>query len=1114
MRKSIALAPKLLLTAAAALAAASTIRADDAPAETRLMRFPATNGREIVFSYADQLYTVPAEGGSARRLTNGPGYAVFPRFSPDGAQLAFTAQYDGNTEVYLMPAGGGTPKRLTYTATLGRDDLGDRMGPNNIVMAWKNRTPEVLFRSRRISFNDFNGQLYSVGTDGDLPRQLPVPRGGFMSFSPDDTKMAYNRVFREFRTWKDYRGGMADDIWIYDLKTGGLENITNNPAQDIIPMWGPNNRIYFLSDRPADGAKRLNLYSYDLATKATAQHTHFTDFDIKFPSMGGGMIVFEEAGYIWSFDLKTGASKRVPIRVSDDFVTSRNELINVAKYVEDLSPSPDGKRAVVNARGETFTVPAKDGPTRALSAKDGVHERDAAWSPDGKSIAYISDETGENEIYVRAQDGTGTPVQVTKGATTYYFAPAWSPDSKKLLWGDRLQRLSFVDVDSKQVTVIDTATAFEINQYAWSPDSKWVTWTRPEDNSLQKVWLYSLDSGRKIEATDGWYESGVPAFSDDGKFLLLASGRDFNVTTSDIELEHVYRNLERVYLLALSKDTESPFKPKDDEVAIAAAPKADDKTADAKDGKDSKDAKKDEAAKAVTVKVDEDGIRDRLIGLPVTPGNYENIHSVGDKVYYLRDDPNEDGQGGGEKTLLVYDLKERKETDLGSIDDYDLSFDNKRMLVAKGKDYAIIDAPSAKVEFKDKLPLDGLEMRVDRRAEWTQIYNECWRQMRDYFFSPTMNGANWQAMHDKYAALVPYAQTRYDLTYLIGELIGELHSGHTYVGGGDRPQAPRVPMGLLGAELSRDAQSRAYRIDRILKGENWTTAERSPLTEIGVNVKEGDFILAVDGRPVRDMANIFEALVGKAGKQVVLRVNSKPSDEGARSVTVVPTDNEAPLYYRTWVQHNIDYVSEKTGGQVGYVHIPDMGFEGLSEFAAHFYPQIRKKAIIIDDRGNGGGFVSPMVIERLSRMLVMVEKPRNASPAPNPNDMIVGPKVVLMDEFSASDGDIFPYRFRMDHLGKLIGKRSWGGVVGIRGTLPIVDGGFINKPEFAPYAKDGKDWPVEGHGVDPDIVVDNDPAKEFAGVDQQLDRGIQEILEELKANPGTLPPPPPFPDRT
>jgi tricorn protease len=1077
------------------------------PDGTRLLRFPATDGHQVVFSYADQLYTAPLEGGIARRLTNGPGYAVFPRFSPDGKQLAFTAQYDGNTEVYLMPSDGGIPKRLTYTATIDRDDLGDRMGPNNIVMGWKNTSPEVLFRSRRRSYNPFNGELLSVGLDGDLPKQLPVPRGGFLSFSPDDTKMAYNRIFREFRTWKDYRGGMADDVWIYDFKTGSVEDITNNPAQDIIPMWAPNNRIYFLSDR----TKRMNLFSYDLATKATAQLTDFKDFDIKFPSLGGGVIVFEEAGYIWSYDTAKGAASRIPIVVKDDSVTSRPELIKVAKYIEGVSTSPDGKRVVVSARGNTFTVPAKYGATRDLSSKSGVHERDSAWSPDGKWIAYISDESGENELYVRAQDGTGEAVQVTSGADTYYYGPKWSPDSKKLLWSDRLQRLRYVTVATKAVTLVDTASAFEIREYSWSPDSQWVAWTRPEDARIARVWLYSLASARKFPVTDGWYVSGGPDFSDDGKFLVLESSRDFNRTMSDIEFEYVYDNLQRVYLIALSKDTESPFKPKSDEVQVAAEPKPDEKPADAKE------AKKD-APKEVTVKVDEDGIMDRLIGLPIAASNYKSMRTVGGKVYYIRQDTFDgnflDPGVAKPTTLLVYDLKDLKETELGTASDFEITADGKKMLLAIGKEFAIIDLPTAKFEVKDKLSFDGLEMTVDRRAEWAQIYNECWRQMRDFFFSPTMNGADWAAMHDKYAALVPYAQTRYDLTYLLGELIGEIHSGHTYVGGGDRPMAPRIATGLLGAELSRDPSSRAYRIDRILRGENWEASHRSPLTEIGVNVSEGDYILAVDGRPVRDMANIYSALVGKAGKQVALRVNSKPVDEGSRTVTIVPIADEAPLYYETWVRHNTDYVSKKTGGQVGYIHIPDMGPEGLAEFAKHFSPQLRKRALIIDDRGNGGGNVSPLIIERLSRQLVMFQKARNADPNTNPADMQLGPKLLLMDEFSASDGDIFPYRFKMDGLGKLVGKRSWGGVVGIRDTLPIVDGGFLNKPEFAPYAKDGKSWPIEGHGVDPDIVVDNDPATEFSGVDQQLDRAIEEILKELKTNGQGIPPPPPFPDRS
>jgi tricorn protease len=1121
---------RLLLPALCALVvSATTVLAQvpaDAKAQTRLLRFPTTNGSQIVFTYAGNLYTVGMDGGTARRLTSTTGYNSFPRFSADGKMLAFTAQYDGNTEVSVMPADGGEPKRLTFTATLGRDDISDRMGPNNIVLGWKNLKPEIAFRSRMRTFNDFNGQLYTVGLNAELPQQLPVPRGGFLSFSPDDSKMAYNRVFREFRTWKRYRGGMADDIWIFDFKTGALENITNNEAQDIIPMWAPNNKIYFLSDR--DG--HMNLFSYDLATKKTAQHTTFKDYDIKFPSLGQGGIVFEQAGYIWHFDLTTEKARQVPIAIHEDFASGRAATIDASKFITSVHPSPDGKRVVVGARGEIFSAPLKDGPIRNLTNSTGVHERDATWSPDGKWIAYVSDESGETEIWVRPQDGKGAPVQLTTKADTYYYRPVWSPDSKKLMWSDRLQRLRFVDVDTKAVTEVDHDKLFEIREYTWSPDSKWISYSRPEEDSLPKIWLYSVDSKKRIEVTDGWYDSESPAFSDDGKYLLFTSSRDFRPLYGLTEFNHIYRDMERVYAVTLAKDTDSPLKPKSDEVEIVKDEKKDDakkdpKVAETKDDKsgdgNGKDDKKDaKPKKPVVVKVDEDGLKDRLVALPIAPANYDSIQTAGDKIYYLRatvgdenteETPNPDNAPS--RTFAFFDLKERKETELGRFDAYEITADGKKMLVKSKKEYAIIDLPKAKIELKDKLKLEGLDMRLDHHAEWKQIFNESWRQMRDFFYAPNMHGVDWPAMREKYGALLPYVNNRNDLTYLIGEMIGELNIGHSYVGGGERPESPRIKLGLLGAEFSRDPGSKAYRIDKILPGENWSTRGRSPLTEIGVNIKEGDYILAVNGQPVDKLENLFDALVGAAGKQIVLKVNSKPVEAGSREVTVIPTADEAALYYNAWVQHNIDYVSKKTGGKIGYVHIPDMGRPGLNEFARRFYPQIRKSGLIVDVRGNGGGNVSPMIIERLRRELIMVNISRNSVPRPNPNDMLVGPVTALMDEFSASDGDIFPYRFKTLGMGKLIGKRSWGGVVGIRGTLPLTDGGYLNRPEFAPYSKDGNGWVIEGHGVDPDIVVDNDPAHEFKGDDQQLDKAIEVILEELKTKGKDLPPVPPYPKK-
>ena len=1103
--------------------------AQSLPNTTRLLRFPTTNDREIVFCYAGELYTVANDGGIARRLTSGPGYTSFPRFSPDGKQVAFTSEYDGNREVYVMPAEGGTPKRLTISATLGRDDVSDRMGPNNIVMAWENTKPLIVFRSRMKSFNDFIGSLFTVGLDAELPQQVPVPRGGFTSFSPDDSKMAFNRVFREFRTWKHYRGGMADDIWIHDFKTGATENLTNNPAQDICPMWGPDNKIYFISDR--DG--RMNLFVVDLASKATKQLTSFKDFDIKFPSIGKDSIVFEQAGYIWRYDLKSGQATPLPIEIKEDLAIGRSTLVDASKHIESVNLAPDGERTIVVARGDIFSVPAKEGTPRNLTKTSNAHERDAIWSPDGKWIAYNSDVTGENELYVRAQDGKGDAVQLTSGADTYYYTAKWSPDSKKLLWSDRLQRLRFVDVTTKTVTQVDQDKWGEIEIFNWSPDSQWIGWGRPEENGLPRVNLYSLANKQQTAVTDNWYGSGEPIFSDDGKYLLLSSARDFKPSFGDEEFANIYRDMERVYLVTLAKETENPLAPKSDEVGKAEQKREKEKAKEAEEKKPEEKAagekkpeeKKSEAAKPkkpVVVKVDADGIQNRIVGLEITPGNYRNIRMVDDRIFYLRrtagDDVGEDdddGDGRDRKShLCSYSLEDRKETVIGDVNDYQITFDGKKMLVKIKKDYAIIDLPKDKIETKDhEHKIEGLDMQLDRHAEWNQIYFECWRHMRDFFYSPTMNGVDWKAMRDKYAALVPFVNHRNDLTYLLGELIGELNSGHTYVAGGERPDTPRVKLGLLGAELSRETATRAYKIDRILPGENWDKHTRSPLTAVGVNVKAGDYILAINGTSVSSLANLYQALIGTADKQVILRVNSKPSDAGARDVTVVPTANEGPLYYLDWVQKNIDYVAKKTNGDVGYLHIPDMGRPGLNEFTKLYFPQIRKHALIVDVRGNGGGFVSPLVLERLRRAFVMVGIARNGMPQPDPAHAFMGPMVTLINEFSASDGDIFPFRFKTLGLGKLIGKRTWGGVVGIRNSLPLVDGGNFFKPEFALYSKDGKEWIIEGHGVDPDIVVDNDPAKEFHGEDQQLDRGIQQIEEELKTKRYELPPVPPYPDR-
>ena len=1074
----------------------SIIKIAIAQDEARLLRFPAVHGNQIVFSYAGDLYTVYSGGGTARKITSDIGYEMFAKFSPDGKYIAFTGQYDGNTEVYLIPAEGGIPKRLTYTATLNRDDVSDRMGPNNIVMCWQGNDT-IIYRSRRIEFNDFKGQLFKVSVSGGPSTQLPLPRGGFCSYSPDLKKLAYNRVFREFRTWKHYRGGQADDIWIYDFASKKTENITNNPAQDIFPMWS-GDKIYFISDRDY----RLNLFSYNLDTKETKKLTDFKDYDVKFPSIGDSAIVFENGGYIYKFDLATEKAEKIQIYLNEDFSPGRGKLIDVSKNITNYEISPDGNRALFGARGEVFTVPAKNGNTRNLTNSSNVHERNSKWSPDGKWIAYISDASGEDEIYLVSQDGKSDPKQITKNGDVYKYQIYWSPDSKKILWGDRKQRLQYVDIDSKEIITVAQATAWEITDYSWSPDSKWIAYSKPEEKMMQDIFIYSLESKKNIVITDGWYNSENPIFSSDGKYLFIISDRNFAPKFGQTEWNQIYQDMAKIYLVTLAKDTKSPFEPQSDEVKIRE--ENDKKESDKKDS-----VKKEEKEKTVKpdIKVDEDGIQSRIVEIPMSVSNYFGLESAGNKLYYMRR-----GSNDVKSQLVMFDFEKRKENELGEINGFEISADQKKMLVAQNNIYFIIDIPSQKIDLKEGLNLSDMKMNLDRYAEWQQIFNESWRQMRDFFFAPNMHGINWQAMKEKYAPLVKYVNHRADLTYIIGEMIGELNIGHSYVGGGDYPKAERVKLGLLGAKLERDPVTKYYKIVKILKGQNWDKETRSPLTEIGVDVNEGDYIIAINNKPVNKLNDIYEELVNKADKQVTLRINSMPKETGSHETVIIPTNDEHQLYYFNWVQDNIDKVNKATNGRVGYIHIPDMGVTGLNEFMKYYYSQLRKEALIIDDRGNGGGNVSPIIIERLKREAAMITISRNSAPNFDPTGTHVGPKVCLIDEFSASDGDIFPYRFKTYHMGKIIGKRTWGGVTGIRGTLPFVDGGFLNRPEFSRYDLEGKEWIMEGHGVDPDIVVDNDPALEFEGIDQQLNKAIDESLLELKNNPPKLPNHPEYPD--
>lgn len=1037
--------------------------------EARLLRFPSTNGTDVVFTYAGDLYRAPLSGGEAQRLTSHVGYEIFPHYSPDGKSIAFTGQYDGNTEVYLISSDGGEPQRLTYTSTNSRDDLGDRMGPNNIVMTWSRDGKEIVYRNR--IGDGFQGKLWMIGKEGGMSEALPLPEGGFCSYSPDGKKLAYNRVFREFRSWKYYRGGMADDIWIYDTEAKKVTNVTNNVAQDIFPMW-IGDEIFFASDRDMT----MNLFVYNTKTGKTEKVTNYTDYDVKFPSSDGNTIVYEHGGYLYRLDPKTRKSEQIHITLNGENVYARTEQKHVANNLTAISLSPNGKRLAVTARGEVFDVPVAKGVTRNITRTPGAHERDAEWSYDGKNIAYISDRTGETEIWLEPAE-EGEPVQLTKDNDTYIRQLAWSPDNKTILYTDRKNRIVVVNVASKTKKVLMQNSEAEFRDVAFSADSQWITYTKPASNDLSVVYIYNLTSGKEYPVTEKWYNSSEPTFSSDGKYLIFSSDRDFNPIYGRLEWNHVYTRMGGIYLVPLALSTPSPFLGED-----ASGADSKDNTTTA-----ASDKKKDDKKESAGMKVDTDNMYARIIKLPLDADNYYNFYSDGKAIWY---------QSKGDVHAFNLDTQKDEVVAENARLAGNPTSDKSIIYLQKNKWY-VSKLSTGKVALKDPVNLSDMVATIDYNQEWTQIFDEAWRAYRDGFYLENMHGVDWKAIKAKYQVLVPYAKTRFDLNYIINEMIGELACGHAYVNPGECKRAERIPMGLLGAELSRDG-SGYYRIDKIIPGAPYSKSLRSPLAEVGLNIHEGDYITAIDGVSTTTVDNIYKLLVGKANVLTELTINTQAA-KGGRKVVVTPTDNEYPLYHYNWVQKNLKRVEEATQGRVGYIYIPDMGPEGLNEFARYFYPQLDKEALIIDDRANGGGNVSPMIIERLLRKPYRMTMYRTSSKNGTiPDGTQYGPKVLLINKYSASDGDLFPWSFKANNLGTVIGTRTWGGIIGISGSLPYMDGTDIRVPFFTNYdAKTGQ-WIVENHGVDPDILIDNDPVKEQMGEDQQLEKAIEVALEQLK----------------
>ena len=1072
-------------------------------AQTKLLRFPDVHEDKVAFVYGGDLWVASTSGGLARRLTAHPGVEMFPKFSPDGKWIAFTGQYDGDEQVYVIPSTGGVPRQLTFYPARG--PLPPRWGYDNQVYGWTPDGKSVLFRSLRDHFDLGDSQLYTVSVEGGLPKALPMPTSGAGDFSPDATKVVYSPLFRDFRTWKRYSGGWAQQLYLFDLKTNAAEKITQGPRCNRDPMW-IGGKIYFVSDRD----DTLNLYSYDPATKKTEELTHEKRWDVRWPGTDHrNQIVYELGGVLHVFDISTGKSRAVSITVPSDGLAMRPSHISVANRIENFSLSPKGERALFVARGDVFTAPIEHGPTRNLTNSSSSHERGARWSPDGSKIVFISDMSGEEELYLLNQDGTGKPEQLTHDGHAMRYGPEWAPDGNKIAFSDKNGDLWMLTPADRKLTKVAHDQGGNVNDYTWSPDSNYLALSLSTVDGFRAIYIWGLADGQLHQVTDSMFDSFEPSWDTDGNFLYFISVREFHPQLSRIEFNFAANRGSGIYALTLRKDGKSAFPPESDEVSVS-------KEGEKKpDGGDKKPGEKKEDKPKEPIKIDFDGLASRVTRVPIGFDNYFGLSTVPGHLIYLRFGSGYYGRESfPDSALVLFSVKDRKETVMAEkVNGYAVSANGLKMLVRTGEEFKLFDAnPNGKANPK---PVSTAGLTVDRipQQEWEEIFSEVWRRYRDFFYVKNMNGYNWDALRDQYRPLVAYVAHRSDLNYLIGEMIAELSNSHAYIAGGDIEIPKRAPVGLPGARFELDAAAGRFRVASIFHGQNEEETYRAPLTEVGVDVHEGDYILAIDGRELTAKDNPYEFLRNKSGNPVELTVNAKPSFEGARKTAYKPIGSESSLLYLAWVQHNREYVSEKTAGKIGYIHIPDMGADGIREFIKYYYPQIRKEGMIVDVRGNGGGNISQMILERLRRTMLGSEYARNSDRTGTyPGATFVGPMVCLINETSASDGDIFPYMFKQAGLGPLIGKRTWGGVVGIAGRTPLIDGGQISVPEFATGSAQGQ-YVIEGHGVDPDIEVENDPRDLIAGKDAQLDRAIAEVTKALETHPHTLPGKPAEPNK-
>ncbi|TAH38025.1 MAG: peptidase S41 [Planctomycetota bacterium] len=1091
------ISPFLCLACASASAPPASAQAQPTvasdPGDTRMLEMPAVSAERLAFCYAGDLWTCNLDGGDVRRLTTHPGMEALPRFSPDGAWIAFSGEYDGNTDVYLVPAAGGEPRRLTWHPD---PDVVDGFTPDG---------RNVVFESPRAVYTNRFRHLFTVPVTGGFPTRVPLPSCFGAAYSPDGRRIAYSPHRRAFEQWKNYRGGTASRLWVCELADLSVVQIPQPEGRcnDVDPMW-IGDRFYFNSDRNGE----FNLFAYDFRTKEVEQLTRYDDFPVLNASAGGGRIVYEQAGWLHLLDPQSGQDRRLRIGVAADLIETRPRFVSGEQYVRSGTISPSGARAAFDFRGEIVTLPAEKGDPRNLTNTVGAHERYPAWSPDGKTIAWFSDEGGENRLVLAPQDGKGERRALALGGAGFYEQPVWAPDGKKLAYVDNSQALYWIDVESGKVTKVDQEPIYRVFPglpHAWSPDSRWLAYAIGTRTGFRQVRLHEIASGQTQSVTDGLSDASDPAFDANGKYLYLTASTDagpflswFSQASADIE------RTNSLYVVVLARDEPSPFAPESDEEKG----KEEKKEEEEKEENGEKKAEEEHS-----VRIDFEGLGQRILALPLPPAFYSSLEPGKDgQLYYLKAERNVFSGDSPRGALVRFDLKERKEKQLlDGVLGFAIAAGKEKVLVAT-EGGTFVRPLGDKIELGEgKLALDRVQVKIDPRAEWAQIFDEAWRINRDYFYDPGMHGADWNAMKEKYAQFLPHLAVRRDLTRVIRGLCSELAVGHSGTGGGDTLVAGKaVSGGLLGADY--EIANGRYRFAKVYGGLNWTPDLRAPLTEPGVDVRAGEYLLAVEGRDLTAAESVYARFENTAGRRVEITVGPNPDGSGARTVTVMPIDNERALRNRDWVEGNIAKVTAATGGRVAYVYVPNTADLGHVYFKRYFFPQADREAIIVDERHNGGGSIADYYLDILRRPYIAHWAMRYGADLATPQATIFGPKVMITDETAGSGGDLLPWMFRKFGLGTIVGRPTWGGLVGILGFPELMDGGSVTAPNIGIWTAD-EGFTVENVGVPPDLEVEQWPAQVAQGRDPQLEKAIEVALAELARLPARPAQRPPFPQR-